>query len=83
MTVRAMVMAAGAGTRMMPLTQDVPKPLAPIANRPVLEYTIKNLKRHGITEIIFNLHNHPEMIRKHFKDGADWGVHHDSVFART
>ncbi len=70
-----MVMAAGAGTRLRPLTEGLPKPLVPIANRPVLEYTIKNLKRHGITEIILNLHNHPDLIRKHFKDGSDWGVH--------
>jgi mannose-1-phosphate guanylyltransferase/phosphomannomutase len=71
-TVRAMVMAAGAGTRLHPLTFAVPKPMVPVANRPVLEYTIENLRRHGITEIILNLHNHPELIRKHFKDGAAW-----------
>jgi mannose-1-phosphate guanylyltransferase/phosphomannomutase len=69
-----MVMAAGAGTRLHPLTLAVPKPMVPIANRPVLEYTIQNLKRHGITEIILNLHNHPELIRKHFGTGAAWGV---------
>lgn len=74
MSIRAMVMAAGAGTRLRPLTQAIPKPLVPIANRPVLEYTVENLKRHGITEIIFNLHNHPELIRDRFKDGAAWGV---------
>jgi mannose-1-phosphate guanylyltransferase / phosphomannomutase len=74
-SVRAMVMAAGAGTRLRPLTQDVPKPMVPIANRPVLEYTLENLRRHGITEIILNLHNHPDLIRNHFGDGAAWGVH--------
>ncbi len=72
--VRAMVMAAGAGTRLHPLTASVPKPMVPIANRPVLEYTIENLKRHGITEIILNLHNHPELIRKYFGTGSAWGV---------
>ena len=74
MNVRAMVMAAGAGTRLRPLTYAIPKPMVPIANRPVLEYTVENLKRHGITEIIFNLHNHPGLIRDHFKDGSAWGV---------
>ena len=74
MKIRAMVMAAGAGTRLHPLTHETPKPMVPIANRPVLEYTIENLKRHGITEIILNLHNHPELIRKHFGDGSAWGV---------
>jgi mannose-1-phosphate guanylyltransferase/phosphomannomutase len=74
MTVRGMVMAAGAGTRLRPLTYAIPKPMVPIANRPVLEYTVENLKRYGITDIIFNLHNYPEQIRDHFKDGSSWGV---------
>lgn len=72
--VRAMVMAAGAGTRLRPLTNAVPKPMIPIANRPVLEYTIVNLRRHGITDIILNLHAQPEMIRNYFKDGSAWDV---------
>jgi NDP-sugar pyrophosphorylase family protein len=71
---RAMVMAAGAGTRLQPLTFSVPKPMVPIANRPVLEYTIDNLRRHGITELILNLHSHPQMIKNHFKDGQRLGV---------
>jgi len=74
MNVRAMVMAAGAGTRLHPLTLSVPKPMVPVANRPVLEYTIENLKRHGITDIILNLHNHPDLIRNYFGDGSAWGV---------
>jgi NDP-sugar pyrophosphorylase family protein len=69
-----MVMAAGAGTRLRPLTNSVPKPMVPIVNRPVLEYTIENLRRHGITEIMLNLHSHPDQIRDHFRDGARWGV---------
>lgn len=69
-----MVMAAGAGTRLQPLTFSVPKPMVPIANRPVLEYTIENLKRHGITEIVLNLHNHPSLIRNYFRRGERWGV---------
>src|SRR5579872_3025876 len=74
LNVRAMVMAAGAGTRLRPLTLTVPKPMVPVANRPVLEYTLENLRRHGITDVVLNLHSHPEAIRKHFKDGAAWGV---------
>ncbi len=69
-----MVMAAGAGTRLHPLTTLVPKPLVPIANRPVLEYTIENLRRHGITELVLNLHSHPELIRRHFGDGSSRGM---------
>ncbi len=73
--VRAMVMAAGAGTRLRPLTLAIPKPMVPVANRPVLEYTLENLRRHGITEIVLNLHSHPEMMRRHFGDGSRWGIH--------
>src|SRR5690348_11597989 len=73
--VRAMVMAAGAGTRLRPLTNDVPKPMVPVANRPVLEYTIQNLRRHGIREIVLNLHAHPKLVREYFRDGDAWGVH--------
>jgi len=69
-----MVMAAGAGTRLRPLTYALPKPMVPIANRPVLEYTLENLKRHGIQEVVLNLHSHPALIRDHFKDGAAWGL---------
>jgi mannose-1-phosphate guanylyltransferase / phosphomannomutase len=72
--VRAMVMAAGAGTRLRPLTFAVPKPMVPIANRPVLEYTIEHLKRHGIQEVVLNLHSHPDMIRSHFGDGSAFGM---------
>lgn len=74
MNIRAMVMAAGAGTRLRPLTDETPKPMVPIANRPVLEYTIENLKRHGITDIILNLHHHPELIKAHFGSGERFGV---------
>src|SRR5262249_32123630 len=72
--VRAMVMAAGAGTRLRPLTHDIPKPMGSVLNRPGLEYMIQNLKRHGITEIILNLHNFPEQIQRHFGNGTRWGV---------
>src|ERR1019366_1070199 len=74
MNVPARVMAAGAGTRLRPLTQTIPKPMVPIVNRPVLEYTVENLRRHGITEMVFNLHSHPELIRRHFGDGTSRGV---------
>ena len=59
---RAMIMAAGLGTRLMPLTGLVPKPMAPIANRPALEHILRLLRRHGITEVVVNLHHFPEAI---------------------
>ena len=75
--IRAMVMAAGAGTRLRPLTLTVPKPMVPVANRPVLEYTLINLRRHGIREVVLNLHSYPQLIRDYFKDGSSWGLHID------
>lgn len=69
-----MVLAAGAGTRLQPLTFLAPKPMVPVANRPVLEYTIENLRRHGITEVVLNLHSYPEKIKEHFGDGSAWGM---------
>jgi mannose-1-phosphate guanylyltransferase/phosphomannomutase len=72
--IRAMVMAAGAGTRLRPLTFTVPKPMVPVANRPVLEYTLENLRRHGIVDVVLNLHSYPQLIRDHFKDGSSWGM---------
>lgn len=72
--VRAMVMAAGAGTRLRPLTRGVPKPMIPVADRPVLEYSLLNLKRHGITDIVLNLHAFPEQIKTYFGDGSRFGL---------
>jgi len=73
--VRAMVMAAGAGTRLRPLTQVVAKPMVPLMGKPVLEYTLLNLKKHGIVDIILNLHAFPEQIKSYFGDGSRWGLH--------
>jgi mannose-1-phosphate guanylyltransferase/mannose-1-phosphate guanylyltransferase/phosphomannomutase len=69
-----MVMAAGLGTRLRPLTYDVPKPLVPVANRPVMEHILMLLRRHGLGPLIANLHWFPETIRDRFGDGAGAGV---------
>jgi NDP-sugar pyrophosphorylase family protein len=58
---RAMVLAAGLGTRLRPLTETIPKPLVPIANRPLLEYTFALLARAGVRETILNTHHLPEI----------------------
>ena len=71
---RAFVMAAGVGTRLRPLTYAVPKPMVPVANKPVFEYTIELLNAHGIKDIIVNLHFKPETIKNYFGDGTQWGV---------
>ena len=71
---RAMVMAAGLGTRLRPLTYEVPKPMVPVANRPVMEHILRLLCRQGFGEVIANLHWFPETIERHFGDGANAGV---------
>jgi len=71
---RAMVMAAGLGTRLRPLTYDVPKPMVPVVNRPVMEHILELLPRHGFSEVIANLHWFPETIRERFDDGSALGV---------
>jgi mannose-1-phosphate guanylyltransferase/phosphomannomutase len=71
---RAMVLAAGIGERMRPLTDHVPKPLLPIANRPAMGYVLEHLGRHGFTEVIANLHYRPEEIVDHFGSGGEYGV---------
>lgn len=71
---KAMILAAGFGTRLRPLTHKVPKPMVPIMNRPILEHTIHLLRSHGIHDITVNLHHLPEIIQQHFGDGKDFGV---------
>ncbi|HET6695828.1 MAG TPA: nucleotidyltransferase family protein, partial [Gaiellaceae bacterium] len=65
-----MVMAAGLGTRLRPLTDFLPKPMMPVANRPVLHHLLNLLRRHDVSEVGVNLHAFPEMIQRYFGDGA-------------
>ena len=67
---KAMVMAAGLGTRLRPLTDFLPKPMMPVANRPVLHHLLNLLRRHDVREVGINLHAFPEMIEKYFGDGS-------------
>jgi len=69
-----MIMAAGVGSRLMPLTAEIPKPMVPVANRPLMENILEVLARHGITEVIANLHCHGQVIKGHFGDGSRFGV---------
>ncbi|WAL60110.1 mannose-1-phosphate guanyltransferase [Thermocoleostomius sinensis] len=71
---RAVLMAGGSGTRLRPLTCDLPKPMVPILNRPIAQHIINLLKRHHITEIIATLHYLPDIMRDYFQDGSDFGV---------
>ncbi len=71
---RAMILAAGFGTRLKPLTLGLPKPMFPVLNRPLLEHTLNFLSFNGIQDIIINVHHLPDKIIKHFGDGTDFGV---------
>jgi mannose-1-phosphate guanylyltransferase / phosphomannomutase len=71
---RAVLMAGGSGTRLRPLTCDLPKPMVPILNRPIAEHIINLLKRHHITEVVATLHYLPDVLRDYFQDGSEFGV---------
>jgi mannose-1-phosphate guanylyltransferase/mannose-1-phosphate guanylyltransferase/phosphomannomutase len=69
-----MVMAAGLGTRLRPLTYAIPKPMVSVANRPIMEHLLMHLPRHGFDRVAANLHWFPETIREHFGDGSRLGI---------
>ena len=71
---KAMILAAGVGSRLDPLTRNIPKPMVPIANKPVMEHIIVNLVRHGFTDIMVNLFHLGEQIEDYFRDGKQWGA---------
>lgn len=71
---KAMIMAAGVGSRLMPLTMHVPKPMIPVANRPLMDNILRWLKGQDFDSLICNLHYHPKVIRDYFEDGREWGV---------
>jgi len=71
---RAMILAAGLGTRLRPITYGMPKPMVPVANRPVMEHIVRLLARHGFGEAIANLHWFPETIEGRFGDGSAFGL---------
>jgi len=73
--VKAVIMAGGFGTRIHPLTINLPKPMIPLINRPIMEHIIELLKQHGITDLILLLYHQPEVIKKYFGDGSEFGVH--------
>ena len=71
---KAVIIAGGLGTRLRPLTYNIPKPIVPVVNRPFVEYQIEMLKSHGIDEIILNLHYLSDEIKKILGDGRRMGV---------
>jgi NDP-sugar pyrophosphorylase family protein len=71
---KAMILAAGFGTRLWPLTIGRTKPAIPFLNRPLIDYTIDYLRRHGIEDLIINLHHEPESVTEQIGDGSRYGV---------
>lgn len=71
---KAMILAAGVGSRLEPLTCNIPKPMVPVTNRPCMEHIIRLLRKNGITQIAANLWYRPERIESYFGDGSAWGV---------
>jgi NDP-sugar pyrophosphorylase family protein len=68
--VKALVLAAGAGTRLRPLTDACPKPMLPVAGQPLLAWTLAWLRRYGVTEAALNLHHLPAVVRAGLGDGS-------------
>jgi mannose-1-phosphate guanylyltransferase/phosphomannomutase len=71
---KAIIMAGGEGTRLRPLTCNIPKPMMPIMDKPVMEYTVELLKKNGITDIGVTLQYLPDEITNYFGDGREFGV---------
>ncbi len=72
--IKGMILAAGQGTRVRPLTQNLPKPMIPILGKPVMEYLVEHLARHGVGEIMVNVAYKHFKIENYFGTGSRWGV---------
>jgi NDP-sugar pyrophosphorylase family protein len=72
---RAMILSAGFGTRLWPLTIGRTKPAIPFLNRPLIAYTIDYLREFGVSDLIVNLHHEPASVRDQLGDGSQYGVH--------
>jgi mannose-1-phosphate guanylyltransferase len=71
---KAMILAAGKGTRVRPITHTIPKPMIPILQKPVMEFLLELLREHGFTEIMVNVSHLSEEIENYFRDGQRFGV---------
>ncbi|MDH5666793.1 MAG: sugar phosphate nucleotidyltransferase [Nitrospira sp.] len=77
MSKRAVILAGGKGTRLLPYTVVLPKPLMPIGEFPILEVIVRQLAQQGFTHITMAVNHQAEIIRAFFRDGAKWGVEID------
>jgi NDP-sugar pyrophosphorylase family protein len=71
---KAVILAAGRGSRLAPLTDRCPKPMIPIGGKPLLEHIVRLLTAHGFDQLFINLHHLPEQISEYFGDGSQWGA---------
>ncbi|HET6910579.1 MAG TPA: mannose-1-phosphate guanyltransferase [Mycobacteriales bacterium] len=71
---RAVVMAGGEGSRLRPLTANLPKPLLPVANRPVMEHVLRLLRRHGVIDTVVTVQFLASLVRNYFGDGDELGM---------
>ena len=71
---KAMILAAGVGSRLGRVTEQIPKPMIQIGKKPILEYNVELLARSGIRDIVMNVHHQVDVITRHFQDGRRWGV---------
>lgn len=71
----AVLLCAGLGTRLRPLTNTIPKPMLPVANKPLLQYTIERLVAAGFTNLFINLHYMPNQVKNYFGNGLAFGCY--------
>lgn len=71
---KAMILAAGLGIRMRPLTEKTPKPLLSVNGAPIIHYTLNFLKKYGITDVVINLHHLAEQIKENLGNGSKFGM---------
>src|SRR5208283_5712112 len=71
---KAVIMSGGFGTRLRPLTCNIPKPMVPMMNKPMMQHIVSLLKKHGSTDIVSTLFYQPESITSFFGDGSLFGI---------
>ena len=74
MKLKAIILSAGEGSRMRPLTLTKPKTMLPVARKPIIQYNIESLRDNGITDILLIVRYKEEIVRNYFGDGSDFGV---------
>jgi mannose-1-phosphate guanylyltransferase / phosphomannomutase len=71
---RGIILAGGFGTRLRPLTINLPKPMAPVVNQPMMEHVVRLCEKHGFRDLLSMLHYSPDVIKRHFESGKNWDV---------